>query len=241
MELPPLPATPLLQVERAIAPIAFPDPALEQVLRTHLFPPGSNPETCRQRGGWRYVYNRVDLNGDRTPETLVALLSRQSCGKEGCPVLLFKDFGSSLSLLQAIQGFHTTLVVAEGRTQGWHDLILPPLKIAGGGPAKRLSHDDGRYPDRPLGGGAGDLSLPTRGVAALVLKESPYLVQGHPLSCPVQTWTQRKSEFSKVPMARPTSSFLLAPEGEPPSRPAVWVATKLMSAQRKIPVAPWLA
>jgi len=241
MELPPLPATPLLQVERAIAPIAFPDPALEQVLRTHLFPPGSNPETCRQLGGWRYVYNRVDLNGDRTPETLVALLSRQSCGKEGCPVLLFKDFGSSLSLLQTIQGFHTTLVVAEGRTQGWHDLILPPLKVAGGGPAKRLSHDDGRYPDRPLGGGAGVLSLPTRGVAALVLKESPYLVQGHPISCPVQRGTQRKSVFSRVPMARPTSSFLLVPEAEPPSRPAVWVATKLMSAQRKIPVAPWLA
>ncbi|MEB3324569.1 MAG: hypothetical protein VKM17_04460 [Cyanobacteriota bacterium] len=221
MELPPLPPTPLLQVERAIAPIGFPDPALEQVLRSHLFPPGSNPETCRQLGGWRYVYNRVDLNGDRTPETLVALLSGQGCGKAGCPVLLFQNFGSSLSLLQRIQGFHTTLVVGEGRTQGWHDLIFPPRRVAEPEPAKRLSHDGGRYPDRPLAGGAGDLSLPTKGVAALVLKESPYLVQGYPLSCPVQRGTQRKSVFSKVPMARPTSSFLLVPEGEPPSRPAV--------------------
>lgn len=221
MELPPLPFTPLLQVERTIKPIAFPDPVLEQVLRSYLFPPGSNPQNCRQQGRWRYVYNRVDLNGDRMPETLVALLGQQNCVKTGCPVLLLRNFGGSLSLLQTIQGFHTSLVVAQGRTQGWHDLIFLQPKAAEGGTAKRLSHDGGRYPTYPPGGSSGNLSLPTRGVAALVLQESPYLVQGHPLSCPAPNWTQRKSVFSRVPMARPTSSFLLDPEAEPPVLPAV--------------------
>lgn len=234
MEPPSLPPTPFLQVDRAVAPIAFPDPSLEQVLRRQLFPPGSNPQSCQRQGGVRYVYNRVDLNGDRTPETLVALLGRQTCGKEGCLVLLLRDFGHSLTPLQTIGGFRNALVVSEWQSQGWRDLILPPPAGAEGEAAKRLSHNGHGYPTRPLGGRAGELRQASKGMAALVLKESPYLVQGHPLTCPSQGAHQRKSVLSKVPIARPRSSLLVAP-----LRPAVWVATKVMSAQRKIPVTPW--
>ncbi|MEB3300682.1 MAG: hypothetical protein VKN56_01795 [Cyanobacteriota bacterium] len=186
MEPPSLPATTLLQVERAVAPIAFPDPALEQVLRSHLFPPGSKPGACHHQGGVRYAYNRFDLDGDRRPETLVALLGRQACGPGGCPVLLLKEFGRRSLPLQMIPGFHTTLVVSESRSQGWRDLILPDPKTPEGSPPKRLTHNGSGYPERISDSRVGFLSQPTKGVGALMLKASPFVVQGHRLICPVQ-------------------------------------------------------
>lgn len=186
MQSPSLPAVPLVVVERAVPPIAFPDPALEQVLRSHLFPRGTSPGACHRQGGVRYVYNRFDLDGDRHPETLVALLGKQTCGVAGCRVLLLKEFGRSSLPLQTVSGFHSSLVISESRNQGWRDLILPAPKAPEGQPPIRLRHNGMSYPAQPPEGSAGRLSQTTRGVAALVLKESPYLVQGHRLPCPRQ-------------------------------------------------------
>ena len=218
MEPLPLPPTPPLQIDRWIAPIAFPDPALEQALRTHLFPPGSNPAACQRQGGLRYLYNRVDLDGDRAPETLVALLGRQGCAKAGCPVMLFKDVGPRIRPLQTLLGFHTALIVAERQTGGWRDLILPQSEGAEGGRSSWLSHNGKGYPLDPSIDSSRGLPTPTRGVAALVVKQSPYLVQGHSLACPPDQ-VQRKSVFNKVPIALPNSSLPL--EEEAPLRPAI--------------------
>lgn len=181
MEPPSLPPTPFLQIERAVAPIAFPDPALEHVLRQRLFP-GDNGAACMRQQGVRYVYNRMDLDGDRNPETLVALLGRQICGTTGCPLLLLKDLGQAITPLQTIWGFQSALVVGERRNQGWLDLILPQAK-GEGGRALLVSHDGTRYPVLPEPSGTEGLSRPTRGVAALVIQERSALVQGHPLGC----------------------------------------------------------
>lgn len=231
MEPPSPPQTPNVQIERAVAPIAFPDPALEQVLRGY-------PGTCQRQGGLRYIYNRVDLDGDRHPETVVALLGRQHCDNGGCPLLLLKDFGRTILPLQMIHGFQTTLVVAERRTFGWSDLILPRTRGPQSETPMLLSHNGRDYPISPPLNSGKSLSNPIRGVATLLVQPSPHQVQGHPLSCPPPARDQRKSVFSKVPMARPRSSLLLEDEREP-LRPAVWVATRLMSAQRKMPVTPW--
>ncbi len=221
MEPPPLPPTPHLQIDRSITPIAFPDPALEQVLRTHLFPPGSPPEACRRQGGLRYIYNRVDLDGDRAPETVVALLGRQGCAKAGCPVILFKDVGPRIKPLQTLLGFHTALIVAERQTGGWRDLILPKTGGAEQGLSTWLSHNGKEYPLEPSIESARTISTSSRGMAALVVKESPYLVQGHSLGCPPDPG-QRKRVFNKVPMALPNSSLpLVVEEEEEPLRPAI--------------------
>ncbi len=214
----PLPPSPPLQIDRWIAPIAFPDPALEQALRTQLFPPGSNPAVCQRQGGLRYLYNRVDLDGDRAPETLVALLGRQGCAKAGCPVMLFKDVGPRIRPLQTLLGFHTALIVAERQTGGWRDLILPQSEGAEVSQSTWLSHNGKGYPLDPSIDTRRGLPTPTRGVAALVVKQSPYLVQGHPLGCPPDQ-VQRKSVFNKVPIALPNSSLPL--EEEAPLRPAI--------------------
>jgi hypothetical protein len=240
--LPPPPPAAVVRIERTVAPIAFPDPALETVLETvlrgQLAPSGSTPGACAHQGVVRYIFNRLDLDGDRQPETLVALLGRRHCASHGCPLLILKSLGDQLIPLQAIEGFHHSLVVSERRSQGWLDLVLPQDPGDGMAPPRVLSHTGEAY---PAGSGASaDQVLPARGVAALVLKPSPYAVQGHPLTCPPARGTQRNRVLSKVPTARPRSSPPPgAAAGEAPRpEPAVWVATKLMSPQRKMPVTP---
>ncbi len=220
-----------------MAPIAFPDPALERALQGHLFPPGSPRDACHQQGGARYVFNRFDLDGDRQPETLVALLGRNRCGTAGCPVLLLRSDGERLIPLQTIAGLRSSLVVSERRRHGWLDLLLPLSE--GPDPAPlRLEHDGARYSSPSEDAGTEVWDQPTRGVTALALRSSPYLVQGHALPCPPRQPDQRKRVLSRDPKARPRSSVLVEPAVGLVSRPTVWVATRLMSAQRKIPVTP---
>lgn len=237
MELPPLPPIPLLQIERAVAPIAFPDPALEKTLHGVLFPPGSPPGACQKQGGARYVFNRFDLDGDRQPETLVALLGQRRCGPQGCPLLLLRSVGDSLVPLQTLAGLRSSLVVSERRSHGWKDLILPPADGAAGSLPRWLIHNGQRYPAPSEPAATVAPLQPSRGITALALKASPYLVQGHPLPCPPPA-DQRKRVFSRDPKARPKSSPLVRSGVGEASRPAVWVATRLMSPQRKIPVTP---
>ena len=237
MELPPLPSIPVLQIERAVSPIAFPDPALERVLQGILFPAGSAHGACQQDGGARYVFNRFDLDGDRQPETLVALLGQRRCGPQGCPVVLLRGLGESLVPLQTISGLRSALVVSERRSHGWLDLILPAAGD-GTGPSQRLSHNGAGYPAPAAEGGWEAPEQPIRGVTALALKTSPYLVQGHPLRCAPPPRNQRNRVLSRVPNARPKSLPPVDPGPGDGGRPSVWVATRLMSAQRKIPVTP---
>jgi hypothetical protein len=173
-----------VRIERTVAPISFPDPSLETVLRSQLFPPGSPPGACVRQGGLRYVFNRMDLDGDRQPETLVALLSQKRCGSNGCPLMILRTRGDALIPLQTIEGFHHTLVVSERRSQGWLDLILPqdsPDRMA---PPRVLAHTSERYLPLSQPKGRGEPTLPSRGIATLAVKASPFLVQGHPLTCP---------------------------------------------------------
>ena len=178
------------------------------------------------------MFNRVDLDGDREPEILVALLGQRRCGKEGCPLLLLRSAGESLLPLQTLAGLHTALVVSERRSHGWRDLILPPAEGAGASAPRWLIHNGARYPTLSEPGGTDVLREPARGVTALAIKQSPYLVQGHPLPCPPRLRDQRKSLLSRDPKARPRSSAPLVPAVVEALRPAVWVGTRAMSAQQ---------
>lgn len=204
MEPPSLPPQAAVVVERAVAPIAFPDPALETVLRRQLFPPGSPPGACEKQAGVRYIYNRIDLNGDQTPETLVALLGRAACGSEGCPLMVLRDLGMGTTPVQTIGGFRSAVVVSQGRTAGWRDLILPQGRLGESQAAPVLRHNGLRYAartdqaaldpraSRPPGNPSLDrasqdrapLDGRARGVMALAIQPRDYRVQGHLLPCP---------------------------------------------------------
>lgn len=195
MEPPPLPSPPPLQIERSVDPIAFPDPALEQVLQDHFMPKES--KTCARQGGMRYIYNRMDLDGDRTPETLVALLGPPICGPGGCPLVLLREFGNQLTPLQTIQGFHAALMVSNASNQGWKDLIF--FKPGGGEePTAKLSFNGLRY--SPQDPGAKALDQPTRGQLALRVHDRPSLVQGLPLPCPLSGEPRRKAPSPLPPL-----------------------------------------
>jgi hypothetical protein len=171
---------------------------LETALREALFPPGSPRQACQRQGGARYIFNRIDLDGDRQPETLVALLGQRRCGREGCPLLLLKSDGPRLVPFQRVMGLRSSLVVSERRNHGWLDLILPPDAEGSAGPPLRLTHDGAAYataadaaavsassPATAPAAGVRAAPVPlTLGVSALSLRTSPWLVQGHALPCP---------------------------------------------------------
>ncbi|MFM1799829.1 MAG: hypothetical protein RLZZ117_2107 [Cyanobacteriota bacterium] len=215
MELPPLPPPPPWRIERAVAPIAFPDPILETALQEVLFPPGASREACQRQGGARYIFNRFDLDGDRQPETLVALLGQRRCGREGCPLLLLKRVGPRLVPFQRLMGLRSSLVVAEQRNHGWLDLILPTDEGGRASAPVRLTHDGAAYgfaaASDATATAAGDRAAPvplTLGIAALSLRPSPWLVQGHALPCPSAakgaTVPQARAPQARAPQATAT-------------------------------------
>jgi hypothetical protein len=98
----------------------------------------------------RYFYNRVDLNGDNTPETIVYLVGRSTCGTGGCKTLILQsDPGSRYRLVSEMTLMNQPIIVTENRSNRWKDLVT---YVAGGGaaPGYRLLRYDGRgYPTNP--------------------------------------------------------------------------------------------
>src|SRR5688572_4257940 len=67
-------------------------PSLDQSLRafhqTELRQHGSDPDA-------RYVLAWADLNGDRQPEAVIHMLSRDYCGTGGCTLFIYRAAGRS--------------------------------------------------------------------------------------------------------------------------------------------------
>lgn len=73
----------------------------------------------------RYLYNRVDLDGDGRAEVLAYVHGTSSCGSAGCLLLVFRRTGGGYQLVSRIEGAENPVIVGEGRTGGWRDLIAP--------------------------------------------------------------------------------------------------------------------
>jgi hypothetical protein len=96
----------------------------------------------------RYFYNRIDLNGDNTPETIVYLVGRSTCGTGGCKTLIFQS-DRAYRLVSEMTLMNQPIIVTENRSNRWKDLVT---HVAGGGasPGYRLLRYDGRgYPTNP--------------------------------------------------------------------------------------------
>lgn len=96
----------------------------------------------------RYVYGRVDLNGDGKDEVFVYLLGSFFCGTGGCTLLLYTDGPGGYSLVNEFAISRLPVIVTAGRTEGWNDLVR--LESGGGMKASYVRHtfDGKRYVER---------------------------------------------------------------------------------------------
>ncbi len=99
-------------------------------------------------GRGRYVYGRVDLNGDGREEVFVYLLGSIFCGTGGCNLLLFTQNRNGYSLINNFPISRLPVIVSAKRTKGWHDLIR--LESGGGVKTSYVRHafDGRRYVKR---------------------------------------------------------------------------------------------
>ena len=78
----------------------------------------------------RYIYSRVDLNGDGREEVLVYLLGSIFCGTGGCNLLLFEQGDEGYSLVNNFPISRTPVTVSTEKASGWSHLVRPE---SGGG------------------------------------------------------------------------------------------------------------
>jgi hypothetical protein len=102
-----------------LAPETRRDTRLEKLLRSTR----SYRESAAA-GEWvRYLYNKVDLNGDGKPEAIVYLRGPYICGTGGCPALVAQDTPKGYRVVANIILAQTPFIVSEKKTRGWNDII----------------------------------------------------------------------------------------------------------------------
>lgn len=116
-----------------------PDPALEAAIRK------ASPSYTRAvvdaglpTGRGRYVYSRIDLNGDGRDEVFVYLLGSIFCGTGGCTLQLFTESTDGYALVSQFSVSRTPVIVSATTTGGWNDLYR--LESGGGAQASYAKH-----------------------------------------------------------------------------------------------------
>jgi len=99
-------------------------------------------------GPGRYVYGRLDLDGDGRDEVFVYLLGSIFCGTGGCNLLLLESAEEGYSLVNDFPISRLPVIVSEQRTEGWNDIFRP--ESGGGAPPTFVKHtfDGERYVER---------------------------------------------------------------------------------------------
>lgn len=98
----------------------------------------------------RYVSAFRDLNGDGTPEAIVYILSRGSCGSGGCNTFILTPNDSSWTIVANIRITRPPIYVLSDVSAGWHGI---GVWVQGGGIQPgyeaELSFDGKTYPINP--------------------------------------------------------------------------------------------
>ena len=126
-----------------------PDAALEKaILRESPYYTRTAVEAAGGIGKARYIYGRLDLNGDGREEVLAYLLGSIFCGTGGCNLMLFSDAGSGHRLINNFPISRLPVIVSPEKTNSWSDLIRP--ESGGGAPPSYVRHtfDGKRYVER---------------------------------------------------------------------------------------------
>lgn len=99
----------------------------------------------------RYLYNHIDLNGDKQDEVFVQLVGPYTSGTGGDTGMLFRQKDGGYELIQSFTLVRNPVIVSTNRTNGWNDLIV---EVSGGGvEAKKvkLQFNGKTYPNIPDG------------------------------------------------------------------------------------------
>lgn len=131
-------------LEESVPFATEPDAALEAaILRAS---PGYTREMVRIGGQEaRYLYGRIDLDGDGEKEVFVYLLGSFFCGTGGCNLLLFTSGDGTYSLVNDFPISRLPIIVSPEKTAGWNNLIRP--ESGGGVPPSHALHtfDGAKY------------------------------------------------------------------------------------------------
>jgi len=114
-----------------------PDPEIEEALR-EAFPDYTGDVVDAGTGQGRYLYSRMDLNGDGREEVFAYTLGSIFCGTGGCNLLLFSPSDDGLALVNNLPITRTPVIVSAERTEGWNDPFR--LESGGGAPASYVRH-----------------------------------------------------------------------------------------------------
>jgi hypothetical protein len=98
---------------------------------------------------FKYYYNKIDLNGDNTPEIFVYLVGSLFCGTGGCSAAIFKVEGEEYKLVSKFTLVNNPIVISNNKTNGWNDIIT---YVSGGGADSgyvELKFDGNKYPSNP--------------------------------------------------------------------------------------------
>jgi hypothetical protein len=208
LAVPPLQAQPATsatpRLVRSIPAESEPNPTLEAALREALFPvqinddqghgpdPGSAEAKmarrwkikleCERMPAHRYIWSRVDLNGDGRSELLAQVLGPMFCGTGGCPLLIFREPSPGmLQLVTQMSLFKDPLIVTERRYNGWKNLITRVRLDAGNSYYAELPYDGRTYPTNPSVAPAMPLRRPESGTAYLEWNSTD--PRAHVLAC----------------------------------------------------------
>lgn len=129
-------------------PEAVPDPsdaALMEAVRGYVVQQNAPANS-------RFVYTRVDLNGDGLREGLVLFTAPHThwCGWGGCSMAVFRARDEGFGFVSEMQRVRGPLIVAESRSNGWRDIIV---RVSGTNVPDRnvvMAFDGQVYPSNPL-------------------------------------------------------------------------------------------
>jgi hypothetical protein len=208
LAVPPLQAQPATSATprllRSIPAESEPNPTLEAALREALFPvqinddqghgpdPGSAEAKmarrwkikleCERMPAHRYIWSRVDLNGDGRTELIAQVVGPMFCGTGGCPLLIFREPSpGKLQLVTQMSLFKDPLIVTERRHHGWKNLITRVRLDAGNSYFAELPYHGRTYPTNPSLAPAMPLRRPESGTAYLEWNSNE--PRAHALAC----------------------------------------------------------
>ncbi len=99
-----------------------------------------------------YYYNRIDLDGDQTPEVLVYLKGSTLCGSGGCSAVVLKQEvpNGDYAVVSRFTLVQPPIIVSSQVSNGWHDIIM---QVSGGGSGltayHQLAFNGNGYPLNP--------------------------------------------------------------------------------------------
>lgn len=115
---------------------ATPDAAIEAALLAAV--PAYARAGVENVGKARYVYSRVELNGDGRNEVVVYPMGSVFCGTGGCNLLILTPAGAGYDVVANIPTSRPPVLIQEDRGNGWHDIVR--LQSGGGAPAAFVRH-----------------------------------------------------------------------------------------------------